>query len=604
MQLSGQAGAGAKDAQDQDWTHTLESVIENLDLMNHSTEQYFLKIGEKLAGFIDAVNLISSDLIALGDLISGEQGIRASQALTCALDRSVEMGARSEAGNSVLSSLRQETHRLKQTLTGFKTTVSSFRLLGVMTRIETARLGDASSEFGNLADDVKSLTAVVQARVANALDTASSLIPPIESALQNAQDLPAVISKVMASLSTFRDLQEKAHASAVRLGIQYAPISDAFKRLIVSMQFHDITRQQIEHVIDMLRHLCSEPEEDSLEDDRGKTAAILRLQSSQLGDAARKFAASVASIAQSLDEIATHVLEMVNESRTLSGLSADEKDSFFLQMEQGCSAILASLGRCTKAEAATKVTGGSLAETIDRMRAPVEEIRAIEVQIKRIRMNARIQAAQTGPAGDALGVLAGSIQQLALESQRRSESLIDALGAMSEAAGRLSKASQPAAANKGGGRDDYLDGMREAVAQLHSSTERSFAQIVQIITCGTRLRDDLSTTRQGFSAGDLFTETIGRAQAALKQIQRTNQDTLSGDVRIGLADFASHYTMQAERDVHDHITKAALGVAQSPVQSRHSEFQPTKAQEPADNVEFFQVKILCRVEKFDRSLRS
>ena len=34
-----------------DWTKTLRTRdLGNLDLLNHDTEQYFLKIGEKLAG--------------------------------------------------------------------------------------------------------------------------------------------------------------------------------------------------------------------------------------------------------------------------------------------------------------------------------------------------------------------------------------------------------------------------------------------------------------------------------------------------------------------------------------------------------------------------
>src|ERR1039457_4207566 len=124
------------------------------------------------------------------------------------------------------------------------------------------------------------------------------------SALEEGQakDLPSVISGVLAGLSSFRDMQNKAHDSAVRLGAQYGAISGAFNRLIMSLQFHDITRQQVEHVIEMLRRLGSES------DQRG-VAGVLALQSSQLADAAGKFAVAAGSIAHSLDDIATHVQE-------------------------------------------------------------------------------------------------------------------------------------------------------------------------------------------------------------------------------------------------------------------------------------------------------
>jgi methyl-accepting chemotaxis protein len=599
MQLADQAEAWASDSQAKAWTEILERVIADLDLLNHNTEQDFLKIGEKLTEFIDAVNRISSELTTLATLISGEQGLRTSQALTRALDHSREMGAHSEESKGVLGGMRQEVNRLKRTLAGFKGTVSTFRMVGVLTRIETARLGSAGADFSNLADDVKSLAANAQARVANALDTGALLIPPIESALQSvsaleegqAKDLPLVIAKVLASLSSFRDLQHRAHDSAIRLATQYEAISDDFKRLIVSIQFHDITRQQVEHVIDMLRRLCSESEgaHDPISSDRRDTAAIVTLQSLQLADAAEKFAASAASIAHSLDDIATHVLEMADETRMLSGLSADEKNSFFLQMEQGCSVILSSLRLCAKAEAAARVTSGGLSETIGRMRGAIEEIQGIEIQMKRMGMNARIQAAQTGAAGDALGVLAGSIQKLAFESGQRSESLLEALCSMSEAATRLSGQGKSTSANESESQDGYLEAMRVAVAELHSN-ERSFAQIAQIVACGTRLREDICAARQSFSVGAVFAEGISRARTMLKEIGETNQSGLPRDATEAsgrLADFAAHYTMQAERDVHEGITKAAVGAAHVAARAEQSEFPPKKAEELGENVEFF-----------------
>ena len=570
-----------------------DRCLGNLDLLNHDTEQYFLKIGAKLAGFIDTVNLISSELGALEESISGEHGLRASHALTCALDRAVEMAAHSGAGSDILGDLRRETDQLKRTLTAFKGTVSTFRILGVLTRIETARLGNAGTEFGTLADDVKSLTAEVQSRVANALDSAGLLISPIEHALQNAKNLPSVISNLSASLASFRDIQNRVQISAARLGVQYAAISDGFKRLIVSMQFHDITRQQIEHVIGMLARLCSESESSNgtISTDTRDTATIVALQSSQLADAGRKFAASVAAIEHSLDEVAAHVLAMLEESRTLSGLSADEKDSFFLKMEEGSRAILGSLGRCSEAEAANRATSGSLSETIGRMRGPIEEIQAIESQMKRMGMNARIQSAQTGAAGDALGVLAASIQQLALDSTRRSESLINVLESMSEAALHLSKEGAPASASADGGQVGYLEEMRSAVEQLHTSSERSFAQINQIVARGTSLREDLAATRRTFSVGAVFAETISRAQAMLKEVGVATGSVSSSDdgrdTARRLDDYAAHYTMQSELDVHHRITKAAARTVSRAIQAKQSILPSAESKELGDNVEFF-----------------
>ena len=595
----GRGKAAVGDLQGKLWAATLGQVIADLDHLNHNTERDFLRIGEKLAEFFEAVNLISFDLKALASLISGEHGMRASQALTSALDRSREMATRAEEGNRLLGNMRQEAVRLKQGLSGFERTVSTFRTIGVLTRIEIARLGSAGADFGYLAIDVKLLAADVHARVETALPAAALLIPAIESAMQNvaaleeeqAKDLPSVISRVLANLSSFRDIEQQVYDSSVRLGDQYNAISDAFKKLIVSVQFHDITRQQVEHVIDVLRGLLPESGGACGGISQPDTAAIVALQSMQLADAGAKFAGSVASVVRNMGDIARHVLEMADESRTLSGLSADETSSFLLQMEGICTAILTSLGICATAQAAIGVTSGNLAETIGQTRGPIDEIQSIGIRMQRMAMNARIRAAHLGASGDVLCALAASMQELASECIDRSASLAEALGSMSDAATRIAWQGGPASDSQRGSPDGALQGMRMAVAELHSSSERSFAQIAQIIARGSRLSGDVSATRRSFCVGALFAETISRSRRMLKEIEEENQSDLSHDNpagrELGLAGFAKHYTMQAERDVHENATTAAAAAGPVAVQGEEFEGPRKEAEEMGENVEFF-----------------
>ena len=576
---------------------TLEETIALLDSLNRNTERDFLGIGEKLAEFIQTVNLISSELTALADLISGEQGTQASEALASALDRSRAMRAGAEDGVRMLGGMRREAGRLTGTLSGFKDTVSTFNIIGVLTRIETAQLGSAGADFGSLADDVKVLAGNIQARIESALDKAAQLTAPIESVLQRvsalhqgeAQDLPRVIAGVLESLQSFRDMQDRTHDASVRLGTRYGAISEAFNKLIVSIQFHDITRQQVEHAIETLRRLCPEREATGGGVQRdGDTGAVLALQSMQLADAAEKFAASVASVGHNLDQIAAHVLEMAGESRTLSGLSQNAKNSFFLEMERGCATILAGLGECTDTEAAAQAASSGLTETIGRVNGSLEEIRLIEIQMQWMALNASIRADHIGARGDALAVLAGSMQTLASESAQRSGTLLESLAAMNQAANRLSvqDGSGPAAGRGGG-----LEAMRAAVLSLHSASERSFAQMTQISARAERLREGIAAARDGFSVGELFAEGIGRARGMLKEIGEGEKSGLSRDGadgwQRGLADFAAHYTMQAERDVHRGVAAAAAEGAPATVPAGPMEPLSTEAEEMGENVEFF-----------------
>ncbi len=595
----GRRRAAASDPAEAPPAATLERVIADLDRLNHSTERDFLTIGEKLIGFTETVKLITSELSVLADLLSGERGVRAAEALTSALDRTREMGERAEGCASLLGGMRQEAARVTETLSGFKDTLSIFHIIGVLTRIETAHLGSAGADFGNLADDVKSLAGDIQAKIESSLDTAAELISPIQSALDRvsaieegeAKDLPLAIAGVLAGLAAFRDMQNRTHGASVRLASQYRAVSDAFNELIVSVQFHDITRQQVEHVIEALRRLVPAfAGAGGITRGHGDPLAVVALQSMQLADAGEKFAASVAAVAHNLDRIAGHVLEMAGESRTLSGLSEDAKDSFFLEMERACTAILASLGGRGDAETAARAASGSMAETVGRMHASLEEIGIIEIQIQRMALNASIRSAHIGAAGDALGVLAGSMQQLAVESKQRSESLVQALGVMSEAASRLAGPGAPALSAGRGASEDCSEKMRAAVADLHSSSECSFAQAAQVAARSERLREDLSAARNGFSAGALFAEAIGRARDMLQEIGGGERfgAPLDGADRgeRALADLAKHYTMQAERDVHEGVTRAAAGEAPMAA-SGEPRFPSGEASELGENVELF-----------------
>ena len=99
--------------------------------------------------------------------------------------------------------------------------------------------------------------------------------------------------------------------------------------------------------------------------------------------------------------------------------------------------------------------------------------------------------------------------------------------------------------------------MRTTIAELHLSNERSFAQIGQIIMRSAQLREDLAETGENFSVGPVFAEAIGRARRMLLETARQIQPAFSplGSEASGrdLDEVARHYTMQAERDVHEGV---------------------------------------------------
>ncbi len=543
------------------WARTLLDVIAELERLNGDTEAAFLTVGGKLAAFIETVNVMSSGLDALAELISGGRG--AAQALSSVLDLCRGFRTRAGENNRLLGGIRDKGKRLQWTLSQFDNALSAFQSLGLLSGIETARVGKASADLGRLSEDVRLLAREVEMGV--------------ESALGTAGELPAFVEQALESLASLDEVQHLTRDASVRLGSKSGEISGAFQRLIVSMQFQDITRQQLEHVIGVLRRLSSEPRGAS-----AATSVVLELQSLQLSNARDTFSDSVETVARSLDEIATYVVKMADESRALGAQAGT--NSFFHQMERGCSAILASLSQCVSADAATRALSEGLADKIDRMRSSFEEIQAIEAQMRLTAMNAMLQMEHLEQRGEAPATRADSIRHRVGESRRSSEALREALDSMKESANRLSGRM---AVNLPGEAEGWK-ALQSAVEQLRSSRASSFSQIADIAAHADRLCRDLAEARLGLSVGAVFVESVSRAQSKLKAVTDEMSCGLSSEsevaLRMGLAEFAVRYTMQEQHEIHALVTQ---NMSEDKAPAAAPELTAEDGAEFGENVELF-----------------
>jgi len=518
---------------------TVPRVIGDLEALNRDTEADFLSIGGNLMRFHSEVAAISSDLAALAEMVSGEDADRASAALNDALQRSAGLTAQSTQRNIALESMQRDTSELSSVLAGLQSTGATFRTLGLLTRIEIARLGSAGADFGNLTDEVKGLAGDVQNRVSSVVQITAGLIASIECALRQIAEiesgqalaLPSLLDEALARLAALKELRSRSLELSLRLRERFTSIADSFNTLLMSIQAHDITRQQVEHVIEALRNSSDSDE---------RLHAVLALQTRQLETAASQFRDAVASIQQSLESIASNVSEASGESRRLFTQGGDEGHSFFCDLERGGQAILKGLKQCGSAEEAARATMETLNETFGRIREPVKAIRLIENQMRHLAMNARIRALRLGEDGAALGTLADAMQQRAGEAGVRCHTLEGLLDRLLQNTGRQDEDSAVSAAPPE---------IEAALEELLSSGERSQAKVFSIVYRSEELSGDLVAARERFSVGEKFAEVVQQARAALDGIRKESN---AGDCDLG--DLTALYTMQSERDVHREFT--------------------------------------------------
>jgi len=530
----------------------LAKTITDLQSLNGNTEREFLAIGGKLTEFVGGARRLSTDMAALEQIFQ-EQDRQASEVLGRVLERSREMEARAATGDQALSAVRDSARQIGRTFRGFQDTVASFQVLGSLTRIETARLGASGTEFGYLAAEVATLTQSIEASGQRIQEASSALHRQMQDALTQVtglrasvlDQLPRLIADVTGGMRSVEERHRRAIDVFLRQAAEYKEVSGAFEDLISAVQFHDITRQQIEHVVEALARLRAEGS--------AEPRPVLALQASQLLHAEQVFGSSVGRIEHDLEGIAARVREMAGTSQKLLGTSANEQASSVQQLESRLKAILQALATCEQGETETQGVVTRLGETVARMRDSVAEMREIEIRIRRIALNATIRAVQIGDAGNALNVLADVMLRLAADSAKLTDAVAESLDGIAGAASRLSDGRTAGDGAESATRS-ILSGMTTAISELHASSEAGIVRLNQITAIGARLGDQIQGARASFSAGAMFTETILGARSSLEKM--CAQYTPSGaDLTVHeLDDFAARYTMQAERDVHASVT--------------------------------------------------
>jgi methyl-accepting chemotaxis protein len=240
------------------------------------TEAAVLDIGEK---FMDIVSRARSQARtaanAFGEVTGGEE--KDGMAL-------IELSR--EALASVISNLRSVNDVVCQTLTGMQQitrTTESIRdvvaeieyiadqtnLLALNASIEAARAGEHGRGFSVVADEVRKLSA----RSTTAASEIGKLIKKVdrdiieiyeetESSAGKTAERSAESETIMQeTLSRLDDVMARAKVELDSLSTETESLASDIGGIIMSMQFQDITRQRIEHVIEPLQAFKDEFEE-------------------------------------------------------------------------------------------------------------------------------------------------------------------------------------------------------------------------------------------------------------------------------------------------------------------------------------------------------
>ena len=560
------------------WVKELQGVIADLETLNRTTEADFLAVGGNLMGFLTASRQLHSDIAGLTALVSGEDARHACDALVSVRGFVREMQLRSQNDGQAFADLHTGAASIHRRFSTLAKIALSFQITAILARIETAHLAGSKQDLGNLADEVASCGDGIQSRAEQVLEAAAAFDSRVSATLREVarldaiqqKELPTLLAAVDADLEVFDSRLKDAAGASSKLAAELDSVTKDLSAITTSIQFHDITRQQVEHVIEALTRLSGDTPAGSLSP---SGATLTQLQKAQLESAASSFSNSTRRIDRELEDITARVAGMAAASKVILGSGQDQRDTFLSDMQHRFEEVLRIVGESLALEDAAGRIAAELDGLSRQLSASVNEVQMLELQLSRISINAAISASHIGAPGDPLNIVAGAMQALQNECAARSAEAETDLDSIGKAIACLSAGRESASKVSGA---QLLDNLDNRLGDLRSTSASSVEAAHSIATLGDTLCENLREARSRFEVGRLFAQTVERCCSGLDSVAgHVSQPLWSVHPPVIEVEHDQRYTMQAERDVHEVVVSG--GTAQT---------EPAGAV-AADEVEFF-----------------
>jgi hypothetical protein len=287
----------------------IRTYAEDLRALNRSTEKDFLALGSSLYGVSSRAETISRSAAAIVRLVASEELARNMERLK-ALFESIE-GRFSqsridlESRSAPLERMSSTVGKAARPLSVFQRIVKRLRMLGISTKIESARLLSSDESFGTLATNVEQLATMIASKSENIVkglasvhswvaETLSKIIISRESGERRTREM---LDGLSADLSVLLQKRAASSETASNIAARSEEVSGSISEVISSLQFHDITRQQIEHVAEVFDKAAAE---ETAGGDGLVVLAILReignIQIDQLNHAGEQLKSAVTTV--------------------------------------------------------------------------------------------------------------------------------------------------------------------------------------------------------------------------------------------------------------------------------------------------------------------
>ncbi|WP_085812226.1 methyl-accepting chemotaxis protein [Geoanaerobacter pelophilus] len=547
-----------------EWSVVLAGQSAELAAVSGTTEQEFLDIGGRLQDFYQRGLGISGLASEMVGEVAGDQVIGTMQGLGEMLDDMGHYVNRAQNEIEVSADTLREIlgllAKVSDPLSGFKKVNKVLRMLGISTKIESARLGQSAAGFDTLASDVGELSVQVNDKAAIILKRKEELARTIEQTLtgvlnsgaQQHDQVVAILDRTRGSMQALSEINTRCSSSVAAVSAVSDEVYRSIGDVVMSMQAHDIVRQQIEHVDEALRDLKQGLSTGSAGADT--TAAVCELQIAQLRHAEEELDVAVTTIIDSLREVARKQSGLSAQTTSMAGMADQTGGSFFSEMEKDISVVSDALLESSKVNQALCLAMATVAQTVGEIATFVGDIEKIGEEIKLIALNAQIKSAYTGDEGAALGVLAEAIQRLSIDAIDHTGAVSHTLQGIIAVTDRLNEGVSAEASgleSEVRGMVQTLSGLLQTLRQVNDTLQHSLRSMDGSVT---QLSCDIEHVVAGITVHRKVSQVLETAIRDLAGIVAQARKLAPASPGAGNLDqLTQRYTMQSERRIHESL---------------------------------------------------
>lgn len=601
---------------------SLQSLATQLSVLAGSLEETtrqmepdFLRLGEGLTalhrGAAD-LGRVASGLIAAvhktlqQSRLAGENGLvtTALRQLHDNLSVSQQRLQTLAAMSGTLGQLRQQGYVVGRMALLLKSSGCNFA-------VESARSLECQQAFGDfvpslrqLADQMGKLGEKITDEAQCTQTEQELLVRSITGSLAELHQLAARSTSAVATASEHIQGMMDSSASVVEQAERRAgTIRRHSEDAAYFIQFGDIVRQKLEHVVDALATGAK------ANDPAAQTGALDQLIAIQAGqlDAIRAEAVTARDkLAFAFNGLACETAKLVEDIFALA--QSKNAEGGTLDNSNRLQNLSADILQLQTLHARGYELGGQsqgmtqrAAEASAKLAGHLSEVNTLNFELRIQALNAIVKTARLGADGVTLGVLSAHVHEVSHDSGHSVAEILKLLDSLRAGTSLLGHG-QPTVAGNEAGESALERGLRD-IAALHQKFQQTSGEAASLATRQEEILAEASANLDFLSAFDLrMRATLEELQAARTRLKPhlSSRETGSGPD----PELSGSYTMESEREIHRRVTGTAELVSATANNPTEAAMADPSANEPAspviattvgdtpathnnDNVEFF-----------------